>query len=345
MKSSDGGYIINYVGGTKGPPRGWRSAGITVDGTIQTGSVFWFGFHFWRIEPRYDYGGRLYRCSASPYQDTYAGLRRKFYNYPIENEMASYIDSLGNEVEYEIWVQPSYELKISMYLEAPGENHTRTLTQGVKLTDSRKLTGNYKRSVTQTVRGNTVLNRFEGFSRKCVTEVKNTALLKREPVFIRAVVERIKAAMSTGNSREIKRGMENRVTADSSTAFREGFLRNIVNAINTDDGVKASVFVSRFIPERLNAAEVTGHWGDYLRGLYIEAGSMAETTHKAEYHRKQEDTARGEAVPLRHLFIFIRLLTVAYIRDFIIGRFLKSREEIVIKSPVCREITLDSKLR
>jgi hypothetical protein len=39
-----------------------------------------------------------------------------------------------------------------------------------------------------------------------------------------------------------------------------------------------------------------------------------------------------------------RKLTGAYIRDYIIGRFLKSREEIVIKSPVCREITLDSKL-
>jgi hypothetical protein len=87
-----------------------------------------------------------------------------------------------------------------------------------------------------------------------------------------------------------------------------------------------------------------GHTADYLRGLFIEAGSIAETTRKGEYYRKQTDTASTEAVPMRHLFIFIRLLTGAYIRDYIIGRFLKSKEEVVIKSPVCREIALESTL-
>jgi hypothetical protein len=76
----------------------------------------------------------------------------------------------------------------------------------------------------------------------------------------------------------------------------------------------------------------------------VEAGSIAETTHRGEYHRKQQDTAYSEAVSLRHLFVFIRLLTGAYIRDYIIGRFLKSKEEVVIKSPVCREIILESTL-
>jgi hypothetical protein len=47
---------------------------------------------------------------------------------------------------------------------------------------------------------------------------------------------------------------------------------------------------------------------------------------------------------LRHLLVFIRLVAGAFIRDYIIGRFLKSREEIVIKSPVCRELALDSRL-
>jgi hypothetical protein len=71
---------------------------------------------------------------------------------------------------------------------------------------------------------------------------------------------------------------------------------------------------------------------------------MTETKHRAEYHRKQQDTAYSEAVSLRHLFIFIRLITGAYIRDYIIGRFLKSKEELIIKSPVCRELILESTL-
>jgi hypothetical protein len=92
------------------------------------------------------------------------------------------------------------------------------------------------------------------------------------------------------------------------------------------------------------AGDATGHVADYLRGLFVEAGSLAGTSHKADYHRRQQDTAHSEAVPLRQLFVFIRLLTGAYIRDYIIGRLLKSKEEAVIKSPVCREIVLDSTL-
>jgi hypothetical protein len=100
----------------------------------------------------------------------------------------------------------------------------------------------------------------------------------------------------------------------------------------------------RVIEDRGTAGDEIGHTADYLRGLFVEAGNMAGTTHRAEYHRRQQDTAHSEAVPLRHLFIFIRLITGAYIRDYIIGRFLKSREEIVIKSPVCRELILESKV-
>jgi hypothetical protein len=100
----------------------------------------------------------------------------------------------------------------------------------------------------------------------------------------------------------------------------------------------------RVIQDTKSVGDETGHTADYLRGLFVEAGSIAETTRRGEYYRVQQDTAYSEAVPLRHLFIFIRLLTGAYIRDYIIGRFLKSKEELVIKSPVCREITLESTL-
>jgi hypothetical protein len=46
IKSGDGGYITNSVGGTKEPPRGWRSAGITVDGSVQAGPLSGSAFFF-----------------------------------------------------------------------------------------------------------------------------------------------------------------------------------------------------------------------------------------------------------------------------------------------------------
>jgi hypothetical protein len=346
MKSSGGGYISNDVGRKSGPPRGWRSTDITVDGTIQQGQVFWFGFHFIFMQPRFDYGGRLYRCTARPYQSTYVGLRQKFYNYPMNIETNYYEDERGNEIEYEMWVEPSYELKISMYLEytGPPASYARTLTQGVSLADSRKLTGAYKRAAIENVNGNTVLGRMEGFYRKCIIGAGNIMLLKREPVFIRTAIEWVKVAMSTDSNRGIRRDVEDNILAEGGTIRKQGFYRSATNLIKTNDSIKFQVLVSRLVHEWLNTTDVIGHWGDYLRGLFVEARSIAETEHKGDYYRKQEDTVHSEAISLRHLFVFIRLLTAGLVRDYVIRRFLKAREEIVIKSPICREVVLESRL-
>jgi hypothetical protein len=44
------------------------------------------------------------------------------------------------------------------------------------------------------------------------------------------------------------------------------------------------------------------------------------------------------------VLIFIRLLTAGLIRDYLIPRFLRSREELVLKSPVTRELEIESRL-
>jgi hypothetical protein len=132
--------------------------------------------------------------------------------------------------------------------------------------------------------------------------------------------------------------------AGSAAGGMAGFFRVLFGAGGSADGAGRFVDRLRLVQDTEAVEDATGHAADYLRGLFVEAGTIAETTHKAAYRRKQQDTAQSEAVSLRHLFVFVRLVAGAFIRDYIIGRFLKSREEIVIKSPVRREITLDSRL-
>jgi hypothetical protein len=81
-----------------------------------------------------------------------------------------------------------------------------------------------------------------------------------------------------------------------------------------------------------------------IRKAVEAVAALYEATAGAGFNRGIGDTAGSEGVALRLLFVFLRLLTGAYIRDYIIGRFLKSKEELIIKSPVCREIVIDSRL-
>jgi hypothetical protein len=86
------------------------------------------------------------------------------------------------------------------------------------------------------------------------------------------------------------------------------------------------------------------HWGSFIRGLFINAGSKAETSHKANYHRFQKDKVQAQGLVFRGLLLFVRIITKVFIRDYIWGRFLKARQDLTLKSAISREITLESKL-
>jgi hypothetical protein len=102
------------------------------------------------------------------------------------------------------------------------------------------------------------------------------------------------------------------------------------------------VLFLRSLPETARLTDSESHWGAYVRGLRTEAASIAETRHGGEYYRKQADTVQAAGIPFRSLLIFVRLVTTSLIRDFILRRFLKSNEELVLKSCVCRELMLES---
>jgi hypothetical protein len=220
------------------------------------------------------------------------------------------------------------------------------------------------RTIADTGKPGTVIGRKQDFTRNIVhTGNAGIEVLKRAE-YVKRFQETAGSTAGTGVVRDVVLRLAEAVAAIYDMKAGTGFSRSVTDTVKNSsvmggmvaffrilsgyagNGDSTSSFITRMrvIQDTGTVGDDTGHTADYLRGLFVEAGTMAEIKDKAEYHRKQQDTAGSEAVSLRHLFIFIRLITGAYIRDFIIGRFLKSREEIVIKSPVCRELILDSKV-
>jgi hypothetical protein len=121
-------------------------------------------------------------------------------------------------------------------------------------------------------------------------------------------------------------------------------VRTLTQGITLTEAPKLTGAYKRSTTETVRLADSKSQWGAYVRGLRMEAANRAETRHGGEYYRKQADTVQAEGIPLRSLFIFVRLLTTSFVRDFLLRRFLKSNEELVLKSPVCRGLTLESRL-
>jgi hypothetical protein len=336
-RSAGEGLFDFGMNGYKAP--GWRSAAFQSNGNIAAGSSVWFGVLaelYWY--PRFDYGVTCYVDAV----DDYAPVPDL---YP------------HNSLNY-------YEnFKLSMYFTyASAQNYTRTLTQGVKLTDTRKLTASYKRAVSMNAEGITLLgcaidyyrehitvlsvsgtaDRFRGFFRSVAEHVTTGDFITCCRDFLRTIALTILPLTAGKRNLSAKRDIATEANTQDSTAWQRGFIRTLLAGVAAADYAGKVFTLLRTVREEAAAFGEVGHVGDYLRGLYTEAGSMAETDHAGDYHRRVEDTAHNEGVSLRHLFVFIRLATLSLVRDYITGRFLKSNEELVIKSAVVREIILDS---
>jgi hypothetical protein len=341
------GDPLAYVGDPSSYTPRWVQATLDINGSIAANTNVWFGFWGENSVTRFDYGALLFQTDlgSDPFED------REYFNSFVE--MAQDYDFYDVSISPNRFVEDPdyinvypgsrYDLKVSMYLAIPA-SYTHTVTQWVMPTETRKLTGKYQRSAKQTALGKTVAHQLEGFCRSMVQTVKNTASLKGSPTLIRKAIEAVAALYATKAGAGFNRGIGDTAGNSSLIDKMGAFVRSLFGMAKGGDGAESSIGRMRVVQDMEYAEDTAGSVEDYLRGLFDEAGTMAEAAHRGEYYREQQDTAGSEGVALRHLFIFIRLLAGGAIRDFIIGRFLKSNEELIIKSPVCREIIIDSKL-
>ena len=302
-----------------GKPAGWRSTTLQTNTSIANGSYIWFGLFCDWFAPRFDFGAKCYK---------------------------DFWDNKGNDIlnTYPLYDANSYyNFKLSMYFTyTSAQNYVRTLTQGVTLTDNRKITGVYKRTSSQTVKGTTALSRLATFPRKCLMTVYNSMILKGSPTLIRKAVEQVRVGMGIFGFRGLARKCIENIKADSTVKRSQGFYRKAQEGVNGTDKYSFPVLFMRSMPETVGITDTKGQWAAYIRGLRVEAASMAETSHGGEYYRFQGDTVQAQGTVFRGLLIFIKLLTTCFVRDYLLRRFLKSNEELVLKSCICREIILDS---
>jgi hypothetical protein len=264
------------------PPH-WQTAGFSVIDNVQGGSSIWFGAYAEGFVTNFDYGGTYYKNFQEEVwirepeeyydeeEDEWFGDDGEFYitpDFPID----------GQERVY------NYLLSWYFEFESQSKNYVRTITQGVTLSDSRKLTGEYKRGLTQTAGVNSLLGRFQIFYR---------------------------------NIQEIVKGTDNNFSLGQ-------FLRSLC--------------------ETLTMTETIRHLGAYYRGLFDNAEADGEVKAGWVHFTKIADTVHAAGAVFRGVIFLVRIITGAFVRDYLLGRFLKARSELEIKSIITREIVLESKI-
>ena len=103
-------------------------------------------------------------------------------------------------------------------------------------------------------------------------------------------------------------------------------------------------FINPTINETATSAEKILRWWVIFRGLIDNAEIESGVKGRFAYFSRITDTVHAAGVVFRSLFVFIRILTASFVRDYLLRRFLIAREELALKSVISREITLDSRI-
>ena len=246
----------------------WRNNTFTIDGIISAGEHIWFGIHSSWFTTRFDYAGECYKGWFGYGDDDYDGESLPLYLNMSPNDSFSTI-------------------RWSMYFTytaVTSQNFVRTLTQGVKITDSRTLRLDYKRCATQTVKA-----------------IENCNAIKT-----------------------IYRKMQELVQGLDAYYFPVVFLRSM--------------------PESAKVSDSLGFLRGFSRGLFDTVEAASETKPGKIFFIRLSETIKVLGIVFRGLVFFVRITTGLFVRDYIINRFLKAKSDLVLKSCICREVILESRI-
>ncbi|MDR0795900.1 MAG: hypothetical protein LBE79_07630, partial [Tannerella sp.] len=162
--------------------------------------------------------------------------------------------------------------------------------------------------------------------------------------YIRTLTQGVSLSDNRRMIADYKRNTTHTVRATATPKGIRLFLLTIVEAVRGMDKIAVSVFYFRSLLEKATATENANSIRLFFRGLFENVKiSSEEKSGWIIPHRLTETVHAADRVS-RGLMLLVRIVTGAFVRDYIIGRFLKARSELALKSCITREIVLDSRI-
>jgi hypothetical protein len=188
------------------------------------------------------------------------------------------------------------------------------------------------------------IERIKGMFRFIQTSI--AALDSNKPIRVlnRFISHMAESLTELRNWRGIMRCLADVISQFDTVNRSRGFIAMLQAVLGLQDKAGYSNEWGRHIADDARAIAGTGHEGQYLRELQETPEIEAETERAVDYQRFQHDTGNSIGDVKRMLSVFVTLLSASSIRDYIIGRFLKSKEELQIKSKITKELFIDSKI-
>jgi hypothetical protein len=220
----------------------------------------------------------------------------------------------------------------------------KTFTQSIGVSQIISRAHDVVRRNEQTTVAAEQVTRARGMFRFIESGITAFDLNKPIRVLVRLISQMAENFTEVRNWRDIRRSAADGIKPLDNVNRGQGFFTTLLTVLGLGDKAGYSNEWGRHIADSTGAKAETEHAGQYLRELRETPEIEAETGHAADYQRFQHDTGKPIGDVKRMLTVFVKLFSGSSIRDYIIGRFLKSKEELQIKSKITRPLFIDSKI-
>ena len=163
-------------------------------------------------------------------------------------------------------------------------------------------TAEYRRETYQSVEGATAVNTAISFFRQCVMNVSSAMNLCNVTAFLSAIIEHIGIVTGIAANRYLSRRCDEAVEIHSEAKREQGFFGVILDMVKASDTNRYSAVFFRTVSETQGVTDTIRQCGNYIRGLYVEAGNIAETVRWGDYYRSESDTVQAEGTAFRQTF-------------------------------------------
>jgi hypothetical protein len=162
--------------------------------------------------------------------------------------------------------------------------------------------------------------------------------------YIRTITQGVTLTDSRKLNTEYKRSTTQIVRADTKTTGLRTIYRKLQEAIQGLDSYTIHLLHLRSIKETASLSDTIRHWRIFFRGLIDKVEIKSEIKQGKVYFLTLTETVQAAGYVFRGLVLYVSIITRLFVRDFLISRFLRARQELVLKSCVNCEIILESKI-
>jgi hypothetical protein len=162
--------------------------------------------------------------------------------------------------------------------------------------------------------------------------------------FIRTLTQGVRLTDSPKLKAAYQRNIQHTAGVHSLLNGFAALYRSIQETIQGIDNQISSVVFVRSLSETLNVYGIVNHIGEFYRGLFDDIQVDGEVKSGRFFAAKIIDTVHTVGVVFRGLTLLVRIITKVVVRDYLLSRFLKAREELILKSCITRVLTIDSRI-